>query len=398
MLKYLFYFCVASLSLGQFSAIYKTGESNIYLFDLTVGLFVFVSYIYFLAVRKKLIISRKFFPFIAFTVIAVLSLIFNSIFFSSHEIFVAGFYLIRWLFYLLAALAVFNMYKQSILSLTDFLLAFIYSGVFISLVGFVQLAVLPDFSVLDPSLGWDPHINRLASTFFDPNFTGGYLVLCLSLVLWAINNNEVRINRKVLIYSSIILALAILLTFSRSTWLMLGIVVLVFGIYRYRLLLILSLLLVFLAYFAVPRVQTRISGITDPADSAHFRLISWENTWNIAKDNLILGTGFNTFRYVQKDYGYLDHDTFVDHAGAGSDSSILFVLATTGLLGLFLFLAGYLNSVFNSLFSSNGDRILGAILLGLLLHAQFINSLFYPQIMFMWLCLIGIFTQKLSRM
>jgi len=173
------------------------------------------------------------------------------------------------------------------------------------------------------------------------------------------------------------------LTFSRSAWGMFGVVVLIYGLFKSRVLLISAFFVAFLAYFAVPRVQTRLSGITDPADSASLRLDSWGNTVKIIKDNFWIGTGFNTYRYVQRDYGFLTPDNENVHSGAGSDSSLLFVFATTGVFGFLVYLLGVLFVSFEDFAKKNKNWLLSlSLVMGFILESQFINSLFYPQIMF----------------
>jgi hypothetical protein len=162
-----------------------------------------------------------------------------------------------------------------------------------------------------------------------------------------------------------------------------AIAILVFGLMKKRQLLFYGLLLSFLAYFLVPRVQTRIAGITDPADSARFRIVSWKNALEISSDNLFLGIGFNAYRYIQKDYGFLTPDDVSSRSGAGSDSSLLFVLATTGIIGLSLYVSGFMYPFLDSVFSKRKNRLLMVtIISALFLESLFINSLFYPQIMF----------------
>jgi len=185
-----------------------------------------------------------------------------------------------------------------------------------------------------------------------------------------------------------IFAVAIAFTFSRSTWAMLAISLAIIG-FRHKKLLILAILAGFLAYFAVPRIQTRISGITDPADSAHFRLISWKDTFEIARRNLWFGVGFNSFRYAQKEYGAFAPGSLGDHSGSGSDSSFLLVLATTGIFGFILFCISYLHCA--SLSQAT------PLMLGLFIHSQFVNSLFFPQIMFLWLVAISAASYSSSR-
>jgi O-antigen ligase len=160
---------------------------------------------------------------------------------------------------------------------------------------------------------------------------------------------------------------------------MFGVVVLVYGLLRSRKLLLLAGLIAFLAYFAVPRIQTRISGVTDPADSASYRLVSWQHTLEIIKDNILLGVGFNTYRYAQVEYGFIKSGDLGGNSGAGSDASLLLVFATTGIIGFSVFIFGMFYPIFNTSFSNS---FILSVVLGLILESTFINSLFYPQILF----------------
>ncbi|MBN1162367.1 O-antigen ligase family protein [Patescibacteria group bacterium] len=388
MLNYLYYLCVLALSLGQFSSISKSGGINIYVFDVLVLVFFFVGFIYLALVKRTFYISRLFMPFVLFSVVAAISLIINSYKYSEREVLSAFFYFLRYVSYLGSGIVLENMKRIKMIGSKDIYKAFILSGVFLSLAGFIQLVVLPDFEVLESSLGWDPHKNRLASTFFDPNFLGVYLVMCLGILF----NKHFEGDKLSLvdIAAGVFILLAIILTFSRSTWLMLAVMVLLYGIVKSRVLFILSLFLLFSTYYFIPRVQTRISGITDPADSAHYRLISWRNTLEIIEDNWLFGVGFNAYRYVQKEYGFLDFDTYLDHSGAGSDSSFLFVVATSGVFGLLAFLYGFFQPLYISARSPSGKNMLYILLtVGLFVEAQFINSMFFPQIMFVYYSLLS---------
>ncbi|OGC66771.1 hypothetical protein A2364_00240 [candidate division WWE3 bacterium RIFOXYB1_FULL_43_12] len=261
-----------------------------------------------------------------------------------------------------------------------------FSAIFLSAAGLVQLWLLPDFTMLDPALGWDPHKNRVASTFFDPNFLGAYLVTVLTLILGSISEGK---KDKCRLVSAGVLLIFIFLTFSRSAWAMLAVVIFIFGLFKQRRLLLLGLLLAFLAYFLVPRVQTRLVGITDPADSARFRLVSWKNAIQISRDNMLTGVGFNAYRYAQKDYNFLTADNISSRSGAGADSSLLFVLATTGIFGALTFVSAlafpFLDSV---VFKRKYGLVIASLLPALMLESLFLNSLFYPQIMFVFYAVI----------
>lgn len=379
--KLVFFLWFLALNFGQFSALSKSTFGGIYLFDILAVVWVFIGLSYLLIKKKSsLFIPKDYFFLFAFIFIAFVSLVFSFSRFSFVEMAHSSFYLFRFVIYLAGGILFYNFIREEIFSM-DFLYLLVgFSVVFVSLAGLIQLVVLPDFTVLDSSLGWDPHKNRLASTFFDPNFVGAYLVLCFSVLLAGM-----KYFGKFFVPLVLISLLSILLTFSRSAWLMLAISVFIWGLLKYRFLLFLGFFLAFSAYFAVPRIQTRISGVTDPSDSAHFRLISWKNTWEIASDNLLLGTGFNTFRFVQKDFGFLGVD-WGGHAGGGSDSSLLLVLATTGVLGLVVFIGFFASLFFKSLasVSSGWSVAFLASITGLMAESFFINSLFYPQILFMW--------------
>ena len=209
-----------------------------------------------------------------------------------------------------------------------------------------------------------------------------------------LHSNVVRLGLGVTLF------IALLLTFSRSGWLMFSSVLLLFGLLRSPKLLLVALLAGFLAYFAVPRVQTRISGITDPDDSAKLRLVSWNRAWQIFLENPVFGVGFNLYRPAQERLGFFDPSLSIDRlgqvtggqAGAGSDSSWLLVLATTGVMGLALYLLLYGQLFFKGLGNLNSHEhwVLALSLFGLLFESQFINSLFYPPILLWFWILVGL--------
>ena len=122
---------------------------------------------------------------------------------------------------------------------------------------------------------------------------------------------------------------------------------------------------------------------------------------NIAKDNLLTGVGFNAYRYAQINYGFRNLiNSEKSHADAGADNSFLFVLATTGIFGLLIYL-NFLKELFKKTYttykkeSSYSMRKTFSIvtlssLSGIIINAFFINSLFYPFILIWLFILMGI--------
>lgn len=387
--KWLFSLTLATLVLGQYAALSKSLGTNFYLFDIAVSLYGLFYVGYFLINDKKFIISKFFYFLFGFLFWAFITFLIRIPSYSTEKNLEALFYLLRLGSYFISGIVVYNLIYSNRLTRQFIIQALVLSGIFVAILGFLQLWLIPDFEQLDPLLGWDPHKNRLASTFFDPNFTGAYLVLCLMLGVFTLFKGKTVFsfekNKLVSCIALVIPLIAVILTFSRSSWLMLAASVFIYGLFKNRKLLLLAILVMFLAYYAVPRIQTRISGTTDPADSAAFRLISWKNTTQIINDNLYMGVGYNYLREAQKSYGFIDYDTLYTHSSAGSDSSILFVTATTGLVGLGIFIyALYIGSI-SSLESA-------VLLLSLVIESQFINSLFYPQILFVWILLPALFS------
>lgn len=391
MLKSLLYIAFVLLTLAQLTAMNKSSGLNIYLFDIGVIILSLGGTIQ-LLLSKKFYLPLGFLLFLLFVFAASISLLVNSHYYQMPQLFIALFYLVRLFFYFLAGVVVFNMLVTKVIDADALVGMIVQSGVLVAVLGILQLFILPDFEVLDSSLGWDPHKSRLASTFFDPNFVSAYLVISFTLAFEKLISNKRSSTYTYGVLCIVFLIVSIILTFSRSGWLFLSVVVLMYGLYRTKWLLAVAAVLVFSAYFAVPRIQTRVSGITDPADSAHFRLISWNNTIEIIKDNVVFGVGYNAFRYVQQGYGFIEFGTFGGNSGAGSDASLLFVFATTGIIGLVLYLLCYVVFISKAYINRNNgyNFAILSVLLGLLLQSVFINSLFYPQIMFVMLLFFGL--------
>lgn len=379
-----------SLSLGQFARIPMISQ-RFYFFDVYI---TFYALLFLLVLFRKGIKELKLdiilFFFVSFTIWASISLLRSFLVYSYEDPFFQFFYLFRWICYLVSSLAVVHYIKWNYLNYLWLLRLVMLSGAFIAFAGFIQLVLLPDFTVLDSSYGWDPHNNRLASTFFDPNFAGAYLVITLSVYLGLVYLGIFSPLKQRLYFALyfILPLVGLFLTFSRSAWGMFAVVIFIFGILKYRALLLIFVLLCFGVYFAVPRVQTRLSGITDPADSAHFRLESWGNALKVFEESPVFGVGYNSYRYAQIEQGLFSVGETGGNSGAGADASGLLVLATTGVVGFVLFSLGYLATIWAALKRlKDGGVIVLSVLIGLFLESVFINSVFYPQILFLWVFL-----------
>jgi O-antigen ligase len=262
------------------------------------------------------------------------------------------------------------------------------AGLLMAMSGFIQLYLLPDLSVL-AKYGWDPHIDRLVTAMLDPNYAGCYFSVIIGVaVSLYLHLKQHYLARGALLILSAIMLVALLLTFSRSGYLMLAGVLGVIALVKSRWLIAVGLVVAILAVVLVPRVQTRLIGAFEVDASAQPRIVSWQNSWHIASDNWLLGVGFNTYRYAQDRYGIVSLDNS-GNAGAGADSSWLFIWATTGVVGLLLFVANYLGLTCRGVMLYWRQKTpvvqalslaLVAVLLGLAPASQFNNALFYTWV------------------
>ena len=329
-------------------------------------------------------------PVLLFTAAALLSLIFAAASHSLTQLLVGKLYLLRWLAY--AGIYFFALdFRSSGKKITvlnrqyGIREALLLSGLALTVFGLTQYLIVPDLTQLK-WLGWDDHFYRLVGTFLDPGFTGVMLILTLFLGL------EVKLGKLVKFLAVGLPLVALPLTYSRASYLALFAAGLVYLLAKKKAKIALATGGIFLlALPLLPRPGgegvnlTRLYSITS-------RLESWRNALIIASDHPLFGVGFNLMRYAQKDYGWLDEDWQTSHGGAGIENSYLFVLATTGIVGL----AVYLNLLVRMFML--GKRALGrgkiprpailASLTAVSVSALFNNTWFYPWIMaWIWLLL-----------
>jgi O-antigen ligase len=111
------------------------------------------------------------------------------------------------------------------------------------------------------------------------------------------------------------------------------------------------------------------------------------------QNNPIIGVGFNTYRYTQEKKLGNEDSVMVSHAGAGTSNSYLLVLATTGVVGLFIFIysmAQVLKSIIKSK-KSPARTIAISVFTVVSIGSLTENVFFYSSIMILTCCLLGIY-------
>ncbi|MEY3470835.1 MAG: hypothetical protein RLZZ223_185 [Candidatus Parcubacteria bacterium] len=270
------------------------------------------------------------------------------------------------------------------------------SSVILSILGFLQLILFPDFSFM-AQYGWDPHQGRLLSTWYDPNFLGGFLglagVVILSRVLVFLRENKFWNNKNIILLSSWIIGLvivfgALMLTYSRSALLAFLIGVTIVTILVSRKTFVIVMIILSIVVMSNPRLQARIQGAIQIDVTASLRIQSWRETLDDIDRNPIWGVGYNTIKY----------QTIVPselNSASGRDSSLLTLWLTGGIIGLGLFILIIVNSILRAkkkLSRSGLERVWGVSIIAgwslILVHSMFVNSIFFPHILIFLLFLL----------
>jgi hypothetical protein len=173
--------------------------------------------------------------------------------------------------------------------------------------------------------------------FFDTSISGA--VYGLFFLHFLFSETRSRHEKAARIIFLITLSFLILLTFSRSLYIA-SFIALAFYFGRTRSWKKITLvLLLFLALIFVPSKtfndvigMKRLFTISARADN-------YRTAVEIAKDNLLVGVGYNRIRYVKKQLDLITNDDVaVSHSGASFHSSFLVILVAGGLAGLLLYL------------------------------------------------------------
>ncbi len=364
------------------------GNQGISILDITVVLFCLAGLLRLKLHLKKPPAQIK--AALIFTAVACLSLILTPLQLKPPEYLISFSYTVRFFLYVLFTWLVYSgAFGNLQIKITK---VFLLSGVAFAVLGLLQFIFYPDLRFLN-TLGWDPHYFRTISTFLDPNFTGAFLVLTmLTLTASHLGSGPGRPPGVFYIFFAIIY-LALLTTFSRSSYLMFLAGGLTFSILKKSKVFIILTLTLFSILLLAFQLYTRLISLPhniDRIQSATLRFNTWQQGLILFQSNPILGVGFNSYRYALSSYRLGDEQFLQSHGATSNDSSLLFAASTTGILGLIAY-AYFLWTILR-LFKQN-NLLVTTGLAGLLIHSFFANSLFYPPIL-AWVLLTSLNPKK----
>lgn len=316
----------------------------------------------------------------------IASWIFSLILFEFTELIRGLYYLLRLVSYFSFAAMIYmiarNTYRKKLLlnimyaSITCFMLFGIYQ--------FIYYFDLRDLYYV----GWDDHLFRLTSTLFDPGYSAGVLIigLIVSLKIKIFRYN--MLNRCM----SVLYTFAVILTFSRAGYI--ATVVVYLYLYKKQVLKILTVgILIVILLLIIPKPNS--SGVElYRMFSIQSRLGNYKNTIGIILEAPLFGVGFNNIcSYKTINLGV---DNKYSHSCSGSDSSVLMVLATTGIIGIVTFTELLIRS-----FTYNRGgiyiKLWKVVAMSLLVGSFFNNSLFYNFIMGLFAVFTGLTRRTIIR-
>ncbi len=370
--KFVFIASVLFFVCGQAGSI-SFNNTRISLLDIgVVGLLAIYT-----TIHKKLKMLLYLKIFLPFLLVAVISLVVQINRLSYMNWLISSLFLVR-----------FALYTSLIVTIPSLplsqkqLLKFIWlGGVSLALVGLGQYILYPNLRNL-LYLGWDPHQFRVFSTMLDPNFTG--ILMVLALILGLLLKNHLFSMAKVL--EIFILFLAFLLTFSRGAYISLITMFLLWSILNRKLVIFFLFNFAFiLTLLWLPKPSGEGVNLLREL-SIRSRISNDAHAISLIQQSPFIGQGFNTLRYTRKENKSESIGENNSHSGAGFQNSWLFILATTGIIGLFAYIwmwkVIFVTTRINQLILYSAGAVF--------VHSLFDNSLFFPPIMYWLFTLIGV--------
>lgn len=412
-MRYLFWACLLCLIPGLLIRI-PFGGGGILLSDLLAPLFALLWLGQKLLIERELPSVKFILPALTFTVMALLSWVWGAWDLLLKEQILSFSYIVRFASIVIIGWSVLDRVTEDA-SNRVLIGLFKIIGVVIGL-GYLQFYVYPDISNFSTVGGFDPHIGRFLGTWMDPNFVGGLLAFILPVMLgfwYQSQNKKVKWWLGALILVSIY---ALFLTFSRSAYLAgiggLGL----FFLLRDPKIILVGIILASLGLVSSERAQKRVGELvgtmssvvlrdTDEVDAtAKLRVQSWQRSLTLFEKYPVLGIGYNTYRFRGAEEGVVDEKFF---SAGGSDSTLLTVLVTTGILGFLAFMWFYLDlwvrnfarwrsAARTSSFLSGGELNLGFVAgwSAILVHSVFVNSLLFPLILIPIMVVAGVLESR----
>lgn len=304
-----------------------------------------------------------------FLFVSIFSLALSVGFFNLPSVLYGGLYLVRIFSYYVFGILVYNLTVSKKIKPQKILDFLIFAAILAGALGWVQYLLWPNLVFLK-YLNWDDHLNRLVGTYYDPAFIG--MILAMGSLLSV--SKFLKTYSKPYLFSGLFLTISTLFTYSRASFvaLFVGLMVLLTNRKNFK-----KILISFVAAFTfmillLPKKLGEGNNLLRTA-SITARLSNYSIALKIIRENPLFGVGLNNIcAYQVSNFGVKPSN----HACSGTDSSLLFVVATTGVVGFMVFC-----SLIYGSFYGLKNKLTWSISASILVHSIFTQSLFYSFVM-----------------
>lgn len=219
----------------------------------------------------------------------------------------------------------------------------IFTGVFMSVIGIYQF-----IAKVETPAYWTDKVEstagpRVFSIVGSPNVLGCLLAMLIPLAISLIFSERHLLQKLLYTFATGLMGICIILTGSRSSWIALGLALVIYALLSKKYKLIIGLVIVAaLAYSFVPTVQSRIGYLLDPeyitSSFRGGRFSKWPKALEMFYSNPLFGTGFGQFGGAVATNNKVKGAFYVDNY-------YLKAAVEMGIFGLITFLIALYNGV-----------------------------------------------------
>ena len=317
--------------------------------------------------------------------------------------------------FIIPAITLYFIFKEN--SRADKLNTVLYTvflaGVIVSIIGILEFSykrnIIYEYFFQNDFYPIYLYRRRIMSTLMVPAVLGTYLMCCLivSYYIIAITKNKVR--KLFVRIGSFFILIAILLTFTRATWLA---VLITAAVYFYNNKKILSVFIVFifllLGAIALARLdpeidkRVRFDKMINYLKEGH-RLKRYPLTLKMVKEHPFVGVGPNNYRIVFDKYCGADKEG--DYSLKIPDNMYLMILGESGIVGLglfILFIAGLIKRYLRVIKDKYREQrllmlALFSILLGFLIHMLSYDLFYWTTPLFLFFMFLGMLSGQFNH-
>ena len=236
--------------------------------------------------------------------------------------------------------------------------AFAASALIVVLVGFFQYVFGIDIAEMKWADGEAfPELRKYVfSTMESPNVLAGYLNVMICLALGILAKTDANKRKMLIIAAILIMAMCLAMTYSRSAFLAIAAVFLVYGIFQDWRALILFAAVTGIVIYKDPTFTERLLALfTVTTDSNEgLRVGIWVSTIAMIADHPFIGIGYGAFKFIYPQYNYYlaDPSVIVRHA----HNLYLNVAAEIGIAGAMAYFWYFFGTMFTALSLNSNER------------------------------------------